>query len=344
MKKLIINEIKNNFLPFVSILFFSVVIYSILCMTDTYVLKIEDYTYYYAHQTIFGYGIIAIILSLAFVIFNFGYNKTKISCDLYYSLPVSKVQLYVSKSILTVCEVFLTLFMMALFGTFVILGDKVATSYILYDRLFAFFFIIIAISIVATLLYIPLYYYGNNVIDGLFNLVFGCVSIVLLLSAIYFNLNEFWKINVGNLLNDIYYLSPVSLPFAFIGSYRIFIFNEIKEISFTTHQIIYIIALVAISMVAYITSLFFVKQDKAERSQEVDKKWFGYKIFTPFLIVTIILSSTSFTLLYSIFLILGAFVLGVLRRRSFKLGLYDVIMVLLVPSLILITVGVRNIF
>ena len=279
MRKVFMYDLKKLIIPYSIYLG----IMSIICFS--FMLSAERETY----SSFIGM-ISAFMLLLIFgtILYGFMYNKRKISADMYYSLPVTKRQLFLGKYLASLVGI-LVLSILYIGICFIVFGIAVGLKKMSFELLpLEEQAMRLLISSVLRLVFsIPLFnfcllffYKANSLIDGIIYVSLGCAIVYLIVEI----------------------FSCFILDFSYFPSLPIFVFTHgidqilygsyfsVSEEVITFYTMIYILyALLGYGLIAYL--LWWVKKDSAIRTQEISHQIFGYKVFLPMTAICIMLFS-----------------------------------------------------
>lgn len=265
------------------------------------------------------------IVTIMLVVYNFSYNKSKVSCDLNFSLPVSKIKLYIAKYLLTIGEILVLGIVISLL-TNAFIGIRYYDIARL-DRLNLYNLLSIFACLGLASFSLPFYYFANSKGDGNVYLILGYLMLPLAFVAI---------LNLSNNANSeaipgAFALSSVSIPFSLGGMMGSFLKESNDAIVIFNGSVVsnMYISMLFLNFVPFIASLFFIKRDKIERVEQVDSKIFGYKVFIPILFASLTgifrISLNVETLIYYIIILIAMYIFYGIYRKSFKIKLPDLI-------------------
>jgi|GEM_PF-2025900 hypothetical protein len=306
----------------------------------------SDETLYFSYYSVFSTFETCFVVAACYVLFkNFSYNKRKVSCDLHYSLPLTKRQLFLGQTLYSILELS-ALYIVLVPTMLIVMGvhEKPETAHLQYGMIFLYTIFVFLYTIVNFLLVSPFVYYANDTLDTIFYLLFICLMPFLLSETIQRLLEllirgDFIHISLQyiNFQNVIPFASIFTLEKAFI-SRMYFIENEtgVKDAFWSQLEWTIIAMTIVFAAIAFLLTVYFVKKDKSERSQEIDTKWFGYKTFLPIVFIIFsayagLMSGNPGDVLSLLLSIVAPFVLMVIRRRSFKIAISDIIWVAATP-------------
>lgn len=348
-------NLKKSLLPDLCTLAIALLIFTTTISQTSLFYETMEGEFYPGYRTIFTlYSSVLALATLFFLFKNFNYNKKKVSCDLYYSLPVTKRELYLTNTLFSVMEY---AFYWMVFTVVLLLGilvhEKPAVIEMRYGMIFVFTIYQLLYGLIHMLFVIPFLYYANDIMDSIVFLAFIALIPFLFLSTIS-NITEVLVEN-SYITGNVDYLGitwciPL-LSIQELGEHFLYLFYKTTEPMpfWGVTEALCIAGFSILSLAIFSGSVFFLSKDKAERSQEIDRKWFGYRVFIPIFIVLFVASLSLrqynfLTLESGVFSLVLPFVLMVVHRRNFKIPLSDIIWTVSSPILYLIFVGIRMLF
>lgn len=307
-------ELKNNILP---ILIFSIFA-TLYCVMSLFTFTYESGAYKLMQNVIAVFSILCFIVPI--LCFKFKMNKR--SVDEFYSLPISREKLYLVKSLVGLCMVFIP-YTVSFFMCAIIMVARSGAS----DALMGIPLYFLSLPCAALLFGINAFAFtrANKVIDGI---VFISFFSLAFMSLVVFFAQTFPL--PSDALNGIYYWTP-SGPLNFV----------IMEFGLAASgdgwtmphfsALIGVIVMVLVGVACWF-GLFFVQRfEKAENAEQISTSWFGYKVFIPFYLCTLIsvMPMMSELIILYVMIIMGMFALNIYYRRSFRLPLRDLLALLI---------------
>lgn len=314
MKKYFRYELKNNILP---ILIFSIfaTLYSVMSL----------FTFRYGSGA-YGFiqNVMAVLPILCFTapILCFKFKMNKRSVDEFYSLPISREKLYLVKSLVGLCMVCIP-FTVSFFITAITVAARSGAS----DALMGIplYFLMIPCAVLIFGINSFAFTRANKIIDGMIFISFFSTAFMLLILFI---------ARTFSLPSDVYlgisYWTPsgplnfVLMEFGLAASGEGLTMPHFSEL-------IGLIVMVLVGVACWFGLFYIQRFEKAENAEQISTSWFGYKVFIPFCLCTIISVMPlmpEFIILY-VMLIMGMVALNIYYRRSFRLPLRDLLALLI---------------
>ena len=257
-------------------------------------------------------------------IYEFSYKMKKTSVDLFYSFPITRRKMIVTKYLIALTETLVVFFV--LFG-FIIAKTYVVNNKYGLNMLMEYHWLYLLFGLICYPLmlgFVSFFFMrGNSVIDGilittlaslvLLVLMYGCKDAVFHLTHIDETTWDSW-VKYRFYFDGSYYtpFSPISVLSSYCNGSSI---DNLKENVINPVALPIMFAILAASNVG----LFVLNPKiKAENSEDVTNDLFGYKTILPITLFGMMLIQTLGWLLIVIFLIV-VFFLYVIKNRSFKL-------------------------
>ncbi len=279
------------------------------------------------NNPILFYASIAILLVFIIPIFEFRFKMKKVPVDHFYSLPIKRNKLFLTKYIIGLVEIIIPLTVLFLY---------VLLRFAINDHIFnlKYYFIYYPVSLLFIVVLYSINVFAfikcNKTIDGIINMVLYQLVFMLiyglLLTTIYIPLIVIGKGEWINVLT----IDNVSLLMPIVGFYDISsYFSSLMDREWITEygiDFILIIVDVLVGIVGAILIALMSKNEKAENTLDISDSYFAYKVMIPLFVFGLITGGgDSLGLLY-IFLIAILGYLGyVIYRRSFKIKKIDLI-------------------
>lgn len=316
MMKMIKFYIKDNLLSFI----ITTVIATALsvCIVSTNKLIYEGYdNTYYANKSIFSYfSILLLILSIAIPASLLTFKMKKIGIDKYYSLPVKKNILYLSKYICGILLMFVPYFISFLMSFMIIMIKDNAYN---YGYIWLLFIVLFLCAIcIYTIVFFTIYC-QNTMVDGILNvgLVSYIIPALISISNLFYNSLS----RLTDSFSKVYYMDDGFCYglFSPLFSSQSIIVNKIAGdvVSVSGNQIAAFCALILCAVASVFAFLFKLKREKAEDTLERSNSFFGYKVFIPIIAAYLV---ALMPYIYGWILGVSCLYVGfVIYRRSFKI-------------------------
>ncbi len=257
------------------------------------------------------------IIMIVLVIYQFSFMMNRRTTDLYYSLPRSRSELYLTR-LLTGIISFVILILLSIF--FLFLRNEFVLVSISSFFIKQLLFIMISVGIFCYTAFI--YTRANNMIDGIAFIILHIVALPILMMIIYqlyptleftlFLNNQGRAIELNMLMLMIDYASHLDhLPLTYIGT-----INQYK--------ILYTFLLSLYPLLGFGSIIYIILKEnnrKVELASDISESLLGYKILLPMVIFGLILSFEMVTfLLITPILYMGLLYIGdMLLYRKVKL-------------------------
>lgn len=310
-------------------------IYTFLCLVFVFFLIWGSWnpsaTYY---TTCFGYGILGFCIVIIF--YNFSYNKKKITTDLYYSMPVTKKELFLGKYIYSILSI--TAFsILCLIFSYIFIGLMAAglnfdgSSYILSNGELFNVFKIFAVKYFFTVCFFNvclfIYYRANTIMDGIIYLV-----IIMLIPKLFM---DCLNMIVDNQLLSTYKYNSISylLPSMIINWSEFIIKANVEHYAYYA-TFVFIISFLCLSTILYLVN--YCKNDFAERVEETENKIFGYSVLVPLILCLLMLlcaisfSAKGIAVLILVLITITSYLLFSIFERKILINKKNRILILLI--------------
>ena len=265
---------------------------------------------------------LSIVLSVIVTIIpimEFSFKMKRRSVDLYYSLPIKRIKLYICKYFVGLAE-FLILYIPQWLISFIWLATLPSVSNI-YDMSYSIYFMLASIGYGILIYTFLTFFYtmGNTLIDGIIFMALASCFLPTLMNVMY-------SLILGaNFSDRTFYMR------------WFFIYSPLFDISGKMHSnmiggtygdinILGIILNIALAILASI-AFFFIHSEKnnAELVGDESDTIFGYKLFIPLYMVTSFkLISSSISALWVVIGLVG-YLFYCIYRKSFRIKRNDII-------------------
>jgi len=265
---------------------------------------------------------LSIVLSVIVTIIpvmEFSFKMKRRSVDLYYSLPIKRIKLYICKYFVGLAE-FLILYIPQWLISFIWLATLPSVSNI-YDMSYSIYFMLASIGYGILIYTFLTFFYtmGNTLIDGIIFMALASCFLPTLMNVMY-------SLILGaNFSDRTFYMR------------FFFIYSPLFDISGKMHSnmiggtygdinILGIILNIALAILASI-AFFFIHSEKnnAELVGDESDTIFGYKLFIPLYMVTSFkLISSSISALWVVIGLVG-YLFYCIYRKSFRIKRNDII-------------------
>jgi hypothetical protein len=252
-------------------------------------------------------------------IMEFSFKMKRRSVDLYYSLPIKRIKLYICKYFVGLAE-FLILYIPQWLISFIWLATLPSVSNI-YDMSYSIYFMLASIGYGILIYTFLTFFYtmGNTLIDGIIFMALASCFLPTLMNVMY-------SLILGaNYSDRTFYMR------------WFFIYSPLFDISGKMHSnmiggtygdinILGIILNIALAILASI-AFFFIHSEKnnAELVGDESDTIFGYKLFIPLYMVTSFkLISSSISALWVVIGLVG-YLFYCIYRKSFRIKRNDII-------------------
>ena len=324
MKKMFLYYFRRR-LPILIILMIAMAIMTIIIQSQSsyinYEQSSEGYRVETAGQTnpfIYLSIILSVIVTIIPVL-EFSFKMKRRSVDLYYSLPIKRIKLYICKYFVGIAE-FLILYIPQWLISFIWLATIPSVSNI-FDLSYSIYFMLASIGYGILIYSFLTFFYsiGNTLVDGIIFMALASCFLPTLMNVMY-------SLILGmNLSDRTFYMR------------FFFIYSPLFDISGKLHSnmisgtyeginILGIVLNVALSILALI-AFFFIHSEKnnAELVGDESDTIFGYKLFIPlYMITSFKLISSSISALW-VFIGLAGYLVYCIYRKSFRIKRNDII-------------------
>lgn len=336
MKKYLRFHIKDS-LP-------QIILFIVITLISCFSLSIDGYihhNHYYNYDSptnnpLTMIAVIGIVLSVGVPIIEFSYRMRKITIDQMYSFPIKREKIFLAHYITGYIKILIPV--------------TVAVIYFLIDlsvkeHLFDVFYIIpFYFSLLGTLLigysFVTfIFMRGNTVGDGLINMLFGIFFIPAIIALITFHQPYSYPTNAMNSLNidfgDGFIFKPViDIIEYFQGEMEWYALSQIKQANeylelphFSANSFGWLIFHAIFGIASFVLSIILVKKDKSENSMGISNSWFSYKIMIPVYLFVISYTAINAEFIAWLFILIGGFLMYVIYRRTLKIKIIDVIII-----------------
>ena len=323
MKKMFLYYFRRR-LPAMIILMIAIAIMTIIIQSQSSYINYSqsgDYRIETAGQTnpfIYLSIVLSVIVTII-PIMEFSFKMKRRSVDLYYSLPIKRIKLYICKYFVGLAE-FLILYIPQWLISFIWLATLPSVSNI-YDMSYSIYFMLASIGYGILIYTFLTFFYtmGNTLIDGIIFMALASCFLPTLMNVMY-------SLILGaNYSDRTFYMR------------FFFIYSPLFDISGKMHSnmiggtygdinILGIILNIALAILASI-AFFFIHSEKnnAELVGDESDTIFGYKLFIPLYMVTSFkLISSSISALWVVIGLVG-YLFYCIYRKSFRIKRNDII-------------------
>lgn len=323
MKKMFLYYFRRR-LPAMIILMIAMAIMTIIIQSQSSYINYSqsgDYRIETAGQTnpfIYLSIVLSVIVTII-PIMEFSFKMKRRSVDLYYSLPIKRIKLYICKYFVGLAE-FLILYIPQWLISFIWLATLPSVSNI-YDMSYSIYFMLASIGYGILIYTFLTFFYtmGNTLIDGIIFMALASCFLPTLMNVMY-------SLILGaNYSDRTFYMR------------WFFIYSPLFDISGKMHSnmiggtygdinILGIILNIALAILASI-AFFFIHSEKnnAELVGDESDTIFGYKLFIPLYMVTSFkLISSSISALWVVIGLVG-YLFYCIYRKSFRIKRNDII-------------------
>ncbi|MBQ2471641.1 MAG: hypothetical protein II508_03495 [Acholeplasmatales bacterium] len=323
MKKMFLYYFRRR-LPAMIILMIAIAIMTIIIQSQSSYINYSqsgDYRIETAGQTnpfIYLSIVLSVIVTII-PIMEFSFKMKRRSVDLYYSLPIKRIKLYICKYFVGLAE-FLILYIPQWLISFIWLATLPSVSNI-YDMSYSIYFMLASIGYGILIYTFLTFFYtmGNTLIDGIIFMALASCFLPTLMNVMY-------SLILGaNYSDRTFYMR------------WFFIYSPLFDISGKMHSnmiggtygdinILGIILNIALAILASI-AFFFIHSEKnnAELVGDESDTIFGYKLFIPLYMVTSFkLISSSISALWVVIGLVG-YLFYCIYRKSFRIKRNDII-------------------
>ncbi len=281
MKDVFKYELKRS-MPFFPILLGVGIVIYFFVLLGSYFVSVSSFTGF------IGYFTFASILLLIF--YNFGYNKKRISLDLYYALPVTHKELFLAKYLFTLVEIVIMFIVLMLcsyvFAGLLSVGISFSGEHIYLkhtELLQIFYAILIQLISGISLMNVILLFFNraNHYIDAiLYILIILFIPKILLMNIAY--------IIEQTQLNDLCNSALDFGLYTMLGSWCKYYVCNTSDNFYTFNTAFGLIITTGCGL-SFIPLYIHAKKSFAEKVELPDTKIFGYKILIPILIVLVLI-------------------------------------------------------
>ena len=323
MKKMFLYYFRRR-LPAMIILMIAIAIMTIIIQSQSSYINYSqsgDYRIETAGQTnpfIYLSIVLSVIVTII-PIMEFSFKMKRRSVDLYYSLPIKRIKLYICKYFVGLAE-FLILYIPQWLISFIWLATLPSVSNI-YDMSYSIYFMLASLGYGILIYTFLTFFYtmGNTLIDGIIFMALASCFLPTLMNVMY-------SLILGaNFSDRTFYMR------------WFFIYSPLFDISGKMHSnmiggtygdinILGIILNIALAILASI-AFFFIHSEKnnAELVGDESDTIFGYKLFIPLYMVTSFkLISSSISALWVVIGLVG-YLFYCIYRKSFRIKRNDII-------------------
>ncbi len=331
MRNILTYYFKKRLPLFIVVLSLSVIT-TIVYMVSTRLLHLNETTNTYILRDTGMIYLTAILLlfCIFYSIFEFSFKMKRTSCDLFYSLPIKRRSLFLSKYIIGLAQIlilFIVNFLIVLIFGLATFAGKTFYNQIVginYSFNFGYYFMFLGIMIVVgALLYSWFAFFFtrcNTTIDGIINMVLSSTVLCAISIAFYTMLERFMGYDhdiIGSILASDEYIPFISM---FVITSKInYLVQGFTNLSVNVLPLVITWTLCLASLALFI---IFSSDERAENTFEISDSYFSYKVFLPAMIVSL-LAQCKFSDYVFIAILVGGYIGYVIHNRHFKLRKYD---------------------
>lgn len=281
MKDVFKYEFKRSLPFFPSLLGTGIIIYLFILLGSIYV-SVNTFTGF------IGYFVFVSIILIVF--YNFGYNKKRISLDLYYALPVTHKELFLAKYLFTLVELAIMLLVLSgcsyAFAGLLSVGVSFSGEHIYLKQselLQIFYTILIQLISGIGLMNVILLFFNraNHYIDSVLYLLIILFIPKIALMIIAYSIEQ---IQLNNLCN---YALDFGL-YSMLGSWCGYYVCNTQD-TFYSFNTAFGLSITAICGLSFIPLYLHSTRSFAEKVELPDTKLFGYKILIPTLFIMLLI-------------------------------------------------------
>lgn len=314
MKNYIKYQIKSNVFLTVALTVVMTIIYGITCANSVFI-RIDDGMAIPRDTPV---GTIFAMLAIAcyvIPILQFSYKMTKRSTDIFYSLPISKKKLFLSRLISGFVHIIIP-FTVAYWVGFVciacsennyILGAFVV-GYLLGVLFGLTFYVINSFA----------FFQASNVVDGI---VFIAIYSFIFVLPLFYLLNKIDGFT--SYIKDYLFVSSPIGAFVFSGNFTNVLAKNNGWFSFSSDATIYLVFILAIvfAITTFLITFYYSTNDKNENVECKSDSIFGYRTLIPILTVLISMpTGAEFDFFIFISILLASLIMAVIYKRTIKIG------------------------
>lgn len=348
MKKALWCEVKRNLLPLV--IFAAIALIVGVSYTSTMELRVGAFASFRYDSGLACYAVLLCVLCTVVPVMQFSYRMKQRSVDLWYSLPITRKQLVLVRTLAGLLLVFVPFTIAYWPGVAIVAmrSNELATSvrgfhfqYIHYLSCFA------QMLLLGTCLFgvnAFLFTRGNSMFDGIFFILGWAILVPLFVVVLNddFAFDFYWQgasgrqtwVNSSLFFTYFFTYSPVAWTgAAFEKLITVGAFFD-NEFHFMVTSILGVLEGVA----AYLGLFLLADKDKSENVGQISSSRMGYKVLLPALeagVIALIIVSVGWgwfdwnTAFYLVLVALCALAFYFAYRRSFRLKLSDILSVIL---------------
>lgn len=348
MKKALWCEVKRNLLPLV--IFAAIALIVGVSYTSTMELRVGAFAAFRYDSGLACYAVLLCVLCTVVPVMQFSYRMKQCSVDLWYSLPITRKQLVLVRTLAGLLLVFVPFTIAYWPGVAIVAmrSNELASSvrgfhfqYIHYLSCFA------QMLLLGTCLFgvnAFLFTRGNSMFDGIFFILGWAILVPLFVVVLNddFAFDFYWQgasgrqtwVNSSLFFTYFFTYSPVAwtgAAFEKLITVGAFFDNEF-------HFMVTSILGVLEGAAAYLALFLLADKDKSENVGQISSSRMGYKVLLPALeagVIALIIVSVGWgwfdwnTVFYLVLVALCALAFYFAYRRSFRLKLSDILSVIL---------------
>ncbi len=335
MRKYLLFHIKDS-LP-------QIILFSVITLICCFSLSVDGYIW---HNTYYKYetpqnnpttmiAVIGIVLSIVVPIIEFSYRMRKITIDQMYSFPIKREKLFLTHYISGFIKISIPITVSLIYF---LIDLNVREHLFDISYLIPFYFSLLGTLLLAYSFVTFIFMRGNTVADGLINIAFGLFFIPAIIAVIdYHQIYSYPAINSINIdFGDGFIFKPViDIMDFFTEEMEWFALSQVKQTNqylklpeFSLESVVWLMFHVICGIVTFILSIVFVKKDKSENSMAISNSWFSYKVMIPFYLFVISYTAIDAEFIAWCFILIGGFLMYVIFRRTLKIKVLDVILII----------------
>ena len=279
--------------------------------------------FYYGGTYLTPLLVIGLIMVPILVLVEFSFKMRKNSLDLFYSLPISRRKLFLTKYLLGISEIFVLYSTIYLFFAIRFVMQTAKVDALPFDNVYLIPYYFISLGLFILLFGFLAFFYtrANNVVDGILGLVLASTVLMALVHTAQtitfaFKPATDW-INNKELLAS--YFTEFS-PSVVLSTYftKLIQHENKKELI----KVAPLVIMIVINALATFALLFFNPKLKAENAQELSRDLLTYRIFLP-VIISCLLALGGDSILVDVIIIIFGYVAYIIFNRHFKLSRFD---------------------
>ena len=330
MKNILTYYFKKRLPLFIVVLTISMITTIVYLVSSRLVSRNYNEVLYIKDTGMIYLSVLLLIFTTFYSIFEFSFKMKRTSCDLFYSLPIKRRSLFISKYIVGISQIliiFIVNFVIVLiFGIASFAGKEFYNQYTstYYSYNFGYYFMYLGIMIsVAILLYSWYVFFFtrcNTLIDGLINMALSSTLLCVISIAISEFIIKVSSLNYSDLSQ--YLVGSDYIPY--VSMFIITIKINSLAINSTNYVPNILPLVITWGLCAASLVLFIILSDKerAENTLDISDSYFSYKVFLPIMIISLLsICDLSDPLFVAVFI--GGYIGFVIYNKHFKLRKND---------------------